>query len=182
MPKGADGSAIGKDADSANIRRVDAASESSMECPADIGRLSTSAALDRALDRRELALKHRATAAAAVACVGGGGAVAGVALNKAANDAATPTLPPPPSPSQDMVSAFKNLAAKIDGHYDFLTVLPKIGPKSSAWPILEPDEAARIIMQTQNLYKIYALTWNFFMQTQRIIMKMQNLYKFMPLT
>ncbi len=49
-----------------------------------------------------------------------------------------------------MVSVPKNLAAKLDRHNDFLTVVPK----SSAWPILEPDEAARIIMQ--NLYKIYA--------------------------
>ncbi len=30
-------------------------------------------------------------------------------------------------------------------------------PESSAWPILEPNEPARIIMQTQNQYKIYAV-------------------------
>ncbi len=49
-----------------------------------------------------------------------------------------------------MVSVPENLAAILDGHNDFLTVVSE----SSAWPILEPDEAARIIMQ--NLYKIYA--------------------------
>ncbi len=58
-----------------------------------------------------------------------------------------------PSPSLDMVSVPENLAAKLDGHDDFLAVVPE----SSAWPILEPGEAARIIMQTQNLYKIYAI-------------------------
>jgi hypothetical protein len=57
-----------------------------------------------------------------------------------------------PSPSLDMVSVPENFATKVDGHDDFLTVVQE----SSAWPILEPDEAARIIMQTQNLYKIYA--------------------------
>jgi hypothetical protein len=56
-----------------------------------------------------------------------------------------------PSPSLDMVSVPENLAAKLDGYNDFLTVLPE----SSAWPIFEPDEAARIIMQ--NLYNIYSL-------------------------
>ncbi len=55
-----------------------------------------------------------------------------------------------PSPSLDMVSVPENLAAKLDGHNDFLTVVPE----SSAWPILDPDEAARIIMQ--NLYKIHS--------------------------
>ncbi len=49
-----------------------------------------------------------------------------------------------------MVSVPENLAAKLDGHNEFLIVVPE----SSAWPILEPDEAAMIIMQ--NLYKIYA--------------------------
>ncbi len=53
-----------------------------------------------------------------------------------------------------MVSVPENLAAKLDGHNDFLTVVPE----SSAWTILEPDEAARIIMQ--NLYKIYAFDMN----------------------
>ena len=61
-----------------------------------------------------------------------------------------------PSPSLDMVSVPENLAAKLDGHDDFLTVVSVV-PESSAWPILEPDEAARIIMQTQNQYKIYAV-------------------------
>jgi hypothetical protein len=54
------------------------------------------------------------------------------------------------SPSLDMVSVPETLAAKLDGHNDFLIVVPE----SSAWPILEPDEAAMIIMP--NLYKIYA--------------------------
>ena len=49
-----------------------------------------------------------------------------------------------------MVSVTETLAAKLDGHSDFLIVVPD----SSAWPILEPDEAAMIIMQ--NLYKRYA--------------------------
>ncbi len=61
-----------------------------------------------------------------------------------------------PSLSLDMVSVPENLtvkldlAAKLDGHNDFLTVVPE----SSAWPILESDETARIVLQ--NLYKIYA--------------------------
>jgi hypothetical protein len=50
----------------------------------------------------------------------------------------------------NMVSVTENLAAKLDGHNNFLTVVPEL----SAWPKLEPGEAARIIMQ--NLYKIYA--------------------------
>ncbi len=54
-----------------------------------------------------------------------------------------------------MVSVSENLAAKLDGHDDFLTVVSVV-PKSSAWPILGPDEAARI-MQTQNQYKLYAV-------------------------
>jgi hypothetical protein len=54
------------------------------------------------------------------------------------------------SPSLDMVSVPETLAAKLDGHNDFVIVVPE----SSAWPILEPDEAAVIIMQ--NLYKICA--------------------------
>ena len=54
------------------------------------------------------------------------------------------------SPSLDMVSVPETLAAKLDGHNDFLIVVPE----SSAWLILEPDEAAMIIMP--NLYKIYA--------------------------
>ncbi len=53
-------------------------------------------------------------------------------------------------PSLDMVSFPETLAAKLDGHNDFLIVVPE----SSAWPILEIDEAAMIIMK--NLYKIYA--------------------------
>ena len=55
-----------------------------------------------------------------------------------------------------MVSVPENLAANLDGHDDFLTVFSVV-PESSAWPILEPDEPARIIMQTQNQYKIYAV-------------------------
>ncbi len=51
-------------------------------------------------------------------------------------------------PSLDMVSVHETLAAKLDGHNDFLIVVQE----SSAWPILEPDKAAIIIMQ--NLYKI----------------------------
>ena len=49
-----------------------------------------------------------------------------------------------------MVSVTETLAAKLDGHSDFLIVVPD----SAAWPKLEPDEAAMIIMP--NLYKIYA--------------------------
>jgi hypothetical protein len=48
-----------------------------------------------------------------------------------------------------MVSVPETLAAKLDEHSDFLIVVPD----SAAWPILEPDEAAMIIMP--NLYKIY---------------------------
>ena len=48
-----------------------------------------------------------------------------------------------------MVSVTETLAAKLDGHRDFLIVVPD----SAAWPKLEPDEAAMIIMP--NLYKIY---------------------------
>ena len=55
-----------------------------------------------------------------------------------------------------MVSVPENLAANLDGHDDFLTVFSVV-PELSAWPILEPDEPARIIMQTQNRYKIYAV-------------------------
>jgi hypothetical protein len=51
-----------------------------------------------------------------------------------------------------LVSAAENQDAKIDGHYDLLTVLPN----SSAWPILNSDEAARIDMQMQHVYKVYA--------------------------
>jgi hypothetical protein len=54
------------------------------------------------------------------------------------------------SPALDMVSVPETLAAKLDGHSDFLIVVPD----SAAWPKLEPDEAAMIIMP--NLYKIYA--------------------------
>ena len=54
------------------------------------------------------------------------------------------------SPALDMVSVPETLAAKLDGHSDFLIVVPD----SAAWPTLEPDEAAMIIMP--NLYKIYA--------------------------
>jgi hypothetical protein len=54
------------------------------------------------------------------------------------------------SPALDMVSVTETLAAKLDGHSDFLIVVPD----SAAWPKLEPDEAAMIIMP--NLYKIYA--------------------------
>jgi hypothetical protein len=94
--KGADGGAVGEDADSArvrnlsyalNIRRVDAAS--SMECPADVGGFLTSesSALDWMLDCRELALDRRAADAAAATCIGDGSAVVGAALNQAADDA-----------------------------------------------------------------------------------------------
>ncbi len=31
-------------------------------------------------------------------------------------------------------------------------------PKSSAWPILEPDEVARNFIQTQKLYNVDAMT------------------------
>ncbi len=55
-----------------------------------------------------------------------------------------------------MVSVPEYLAANFDGHDDFLTVFSVV-PESSAWPILEPDEPARIIMQTQNRYNIYAV-------------------------
>jgi hypothetical protein len=54
------------------------------------------------------------------------------------------------SPALDMVSVPETLASKLDGHSDFLIVVPD----SAAWPKLEPDEAAMIIMP--NLYKIYA--------------------------
>ena len=54
------------------------------------------------------------------------------------------------SPALDMVSVTETLAAKLNGHSDFLIVVPD----SAAWPKLEPDEAAMIIMP--NLYKIYA--------------------------
>ncbi len=54
------------------------------------------------------------------------------------------------SPALDMVSVPETLGAKLDGHSDFLIVVPD----SAAWPKLEPDEAAMIIMP--NLYKIYA--------------------------
>ena len=47
-----------------------------------------------------------------------------------------------------MVSVPENLAAKLGGHDDFLIVVPE----SSAWPILEPDEAMNFM---PNLYKIY---------------------------
>jgi hypothetical protein len=55
-----------------------------------------------------------------------------------------------------MMSVSENLVAKLDGHNDFLTVFSVV-LESSAWPILERDEPARIIMQTQNQYKIYAV-------------------------
>lgn len=54
------------------------------------------------------------------------------------------------SPALDMVSVTETLAAKLDGHSDFLIVVPD----SAAWPKLEPDEATMISMP--NLYKIYA--------------------------
>ncbi len=110
MPEGVDGGTVGQsdsgsseDAGSVrtrmlshalNIRCLDAAASESMDCLADIGGLLTSAALAkevrlvRAGDRRELSnIDRRATAAAPVTGVGGGGAVAGAALNKAADDA-----------------------------------------------------------------------------------------------
>ncbi len=49
-----------------------------------------------------------------------------------------------------MVSVPETSAAKLEGHNDFLIVVPE----SSARPILEPDEATMIIMP--NLYNIYA--------------------------
>ena len=54
------------------------------------------------------------------------------------------------SPALDMVSVSETLAAKLDGHSDFLIVVPD----SAAWPKLEPDEATMISMP--KLYKIYA--------------------------
>ncbi len=58
------------------------------------------------------------------------------------------------SPALDMVSVPETLAAKLDGHSDFLIVVPD----SAAWPKLEPDEAAMIIMR--NLYNTYAFNMN----------------------
>ena len=55
------------------------------------------------------------------------------------------------SPALDMVSITETLAAMLDGHSDFLIVVPD----SAAWPKLEADEAAMMIIMP-NLYKIYA--------------------------
>jgi hypothetical protein len=59
-----------------------------------------------------------------------------------------------------LASAAENQDAKIDGYYALLTLVPN----SSAWPILKSDEAARIAMQTQHMYKVYAFdmesSWN----------------------
>jgi hypothetical protein len=58
-----------------------------------------------------------------------------------------------PMQQQSFIMETQNLCKLHAFASDMIVVL-----KSLAWPILEPDKAARNIIQTQKLYKVDAMT------------------------